>query len=118
MSLQAGGGLNQKIIPSPSRTNLKWLNVVLDLNGILCICQEERLMPRRTVYVIGDLLHSSNVPRCVGKKIVFVCPSCRRFLRELSNVADITIWSSMVIASIKSVSDFFFKDLPIKLVIF
>jgi hypothetical protein len=38
MSLQAGGGFDHKIIPSLSRANMKWLNVVLDLNGILCVC--------------------------------------------------------------------------------
>jgi hypothetical protein len=50
----------------------------------------------------------------LGKKQVFVCPSCQRFLRELGNVADITIWSSMVGATIKSICDLLFKDLPIK----
>jgi hypothetical protein len=76
MPLQVGGNFDHKIIPSPSRANMKWLNVVLDLNGILCVCLEERLMPRGTAYVVGDLPHSSNVLHLVGKKPVFVCPSC------------------------------------------
>jgi hypothetical protein len=38
MSLEVGGSFDYKIIPSPSRADMKWLNVVLDLNGILCIC--------------------------------------------------------------------------------
>jgi hypothetical protein len=114
MSMQATGYISYKIIPSPSRANMKWLNVVLDLNGILCVCQEQRLMPRGRTYVVGDLPHSSNVWHLVGKKVVFVQLSCRRFFRELGNVADITIWSSMVVAIAKSVCDLLFKNLPIK----
>jgi hypothetical protein len=38
MSLQVGGSFDHKIIPSLFRTNMKWLNVVLNLNGILCVC--------------------------------------------------------------------------------
>jgi hypothetical protein len=114
MPLQVGGNFDHKIIPSPSRANMKWLNVVLDLNGILCVCQEQRLMPRGRTYVVGDLPHSSNVWHLVGKKVVFVQLSCRRFFRELGNVADITIWSSMVVAIAKSVCDLLFKNLPIK----
>jgi hypothetical protein len=114
MCIQATGGISNKVIPSPSRTNLKWLNVVLDLNGILCVCKEERLMLSGTRYVVGNMPHSSNVPPLVAKEVVFIRPSCRRFLRELGNVADITIWSSMVLATAKSVCDLLFRGLPIK----
>jgi hypothetical protein len=114
MSLQLGGGLGHKIFPSESRTNMKWLNVVLDLNGILCVYQEEQLMPSGTTYVVSDLSHSNNVLYLVGKNAVFFCTSCRRFLRELGNVADITIWSPMRVATVKSVCDLLFKDLSIK----
>jgi hypothetical protein len=41
-----GRSFDQKIISSPSRANIKWLNVVLDLNGILYDYQEETLMSR------------------------------------------------------------------------
>jgi hypothetical protein len=114
MSQQAGGGFDHKIIPSQSRVNMKWLNVVLELNGILYACQEERLMSSGTSYVVGDLSHSTNVPHLVGKKAVYVHPSCRRFLRELGNVAGITIWSSMRVTTVKSICDFLFKDLLVK----
>jgi hypothetical protein len=71
-------------------------------------------MPSGTSYVVGNLPHSTNVPYLVGKKAVYVGPSYRRFLRELGNVADITIWNSMRVATVKSVCDFLFKDLPVK----
>ena len=95
---------------------MKWLNVVLDLNGILFVCQEEWLMPFGTAYVVGDLPHSNNVLHLVGKKAILVRPSYRRFLREFGNVADFTIWSSMRVATIKSVCGLLFKDLHIKLI--
>ena len=70
---------------------MKWLNVDLDLNGILCICLEERLMPQGQTYVVGKKPHFGIVPFLVDLKAVYICPSCKRFLTELGNVADITI---------------------------
>jgi hypothetical protein len=58
-------------------------------------------------------LYLGNVSYLVRPKAIFVRPYCQRFLRELGNVADITIWSSMRIATAKSTCDLF-KDLPIK----
>ena len=113
-----GGGLDNKIIPSPSRINMKWLNVVLDLNGILCVCQNERLMPRKTTYVVNSMLHSSSILHLVGQKAIYVCSSCGSFFREFGNVADISIWSSMRVATVKCVCDLLFKDLFIKPVIY
>jgi hypothetical protein len=93
---------------------MKWLNVVLDLNGILCVCLEERLMPRGQTYVVGKKPHSGTVPFLVGPKAVYIRPFCKRFLTELGNVADITIWSSMRVSTVKSVCDLLFEDLPVK----
>ena len=75
MSQQAGGGFDYKIIPSQSKANMKWLNVVLELNGILHACQEEWLMLSGTLYAVSDLSHSTNVLYLIGKKVVYVRPS-------------------------------------------
>jgi hypothetical protein len=93
---------------------MKWLNVVLDLNGILCVCLEERLLPKGQSYVVGKKPHSGTVPFLVGPKAVYIRPSCKRFLTELGNVADITIWSSMRVSTVQSVCDLFFEDLLVK----
>jgi hypothetical protein len=93
---------------------MKWLNVVLDLNGILCVCLEARLMPRDQAYVVGNKPHSGTVPFLAGPKAVYIRPSCQRFLTELGNVADITIWSSMRVATVKSVCDLLFQGLAVK----
>jgi hypothetical protein len=90
------------------------LNVVLDLNGILCVCQEKRLMPRAQAYVDGSRPHSNTVPYLVGPKTIFICMSWQRFFRELGNVANITKWSSMRVTTAKSLCDIFFKNLPQK----
>jgi hypothetical protein len=100
---RVGRSHKYKIILSSSRVSIKWLNVVLDLNGILCVCQEKRLMPRGQAYVDGSRPHSNIVSYLVGPKAVFICSSYQRFLRELSNMADITIRSSMKVTTTKSV---------------
>ena len=40
--------------------------------------------------------------------------SYKRFLIEFGNVADITIWNSMRVSTIKSVCDLMFEGLPMK----
>jgi hypothetical protein len=70
---------------------MKWLNVVLDLNGILYVCFKERLLSQRQTYVVGKKPHSGTIPFLVGPKMLYVCSSCKGFLIEFSNVADITI---------------------------
>jgi hypothetical protein len=66
--------------------------------------------------VVSKKPHSGTVPFLVGLKAVYIRPSCKRFLTELGNVADITIWSSMRISTVKSFCDLLFEDLPVKLV--
>jgi hypothetical protein len=66
--------------------------------------------------VVGKKPHFGTIPFLVGPEVVYVCPSCKRFLIEIGNVADITIWSSMRVSTIKSVCDLLFEDLPMKLV--
>ena len=92
---------------------MKWLNVVMDLNGILCVCLDERLMPQGQAYVVSKKPHSGIVPFLVGPKAVYIRPSCNKFLIELGNVADITIWSSMRVSTVKSVC-VLFEDLAMK----
>jgi hypothetical protein len=71
-------------------------------------------MPKEKAYVDGSRPHSNIIPCLAGPKAIFVCPSYQRFLRKLDNVANITIKSSMRIATTKSKCNFLFKDLPPK----
>ena len=93
---------------------MKWLDLILDLNGILYVCLKERLLLKGQTYVVGKKLHSCIISFLIGPKVVYVCPSCKRFLIELSNVVDITIWSSMRVSTVKSIYDLLFEDLHVK----
>jgi hypothetical protein len=53
--------------------NMKWLNVVLNLNGL--VFQEKRLISRGIAYVVDFMPYSGNVPILIGQKAVYVCPS-------------------------------------------
>ena len=98
--------------PNPGvQLSLKWLNVILDLNGILCVCEEKRFLPRNQQYNTVRGRHSSTVPSIVGPKAVFVRPSCLRFLENLSRFADISVWSSMKLSTVKEVCKHIFGDL-------
>jgi hypothetical protein len=91
MLLQTGRSHKYEIIPFPSRVNIKWLNLVLNLNGILCVCQDKRLMSKGQAYMDGSRPHSSTISYLIGTKAVFIHSSYQRFFRKLGNVADITI---------------------------
>ena len=64
--------------------------------------------------MVGKKPHSGTVPFLVGPKAVYIRLSCKRFLTELGNVADITIWSSMRVSTVKSVCDLLFRGLAVK----
>jgi hypothetical protein len=72
MLLQTGRSHKYEIIPFPSRVNIKWLNLVLNLNGILCVCQDKRLMSKGQAYMDGSRPHSSTISYLIGTKAVFI----------------------------------------------
>jgi hypothetical protein len=55
--------------------------------------------------------HSSVLPAAVGPKAVYVRPHCLEFLRELSLVAYVSVWSSMATSTTKLICDYLFKGL-------
>ena len=89
------GGDQVDSIPSLLRAVSRWLNVVLDLNGILCVCEEYRFLSKIQLWNLESNLHSSSILVKIGPKAVYVRPLCSTFLRAVSDFADITIWSSM-----------------------
>ena len=105
----------ERIIPSPLRAVSMWLNVNLDLNGILCVCAEYRFLPRITTWNPKSAPHSSSIPTRIGPKAVYVCSSCYTFLSALSDFADITVWSSMHELTIQKICEYLFRGLPMPL---
>ena len=95
--------------PVPNVTQPRWLNIVFDLNGILCACEEFRLKPSNLRYKSDDAPHSSTIPAQVGPKLVWVRPGCKAFLRGLSKFATISVWSSMKVTTTRSIAAFLFK---------
>jgi hypothetical protein len=87
----------------------KWLNVILDLNGILCVSKDRRFMPENQVYNVVSNAHSSVLPAAIGIKAVFVRPHCHDFLRELTLIANVSVWSSMVLTTTKAICEYLFR---------
>lgn len=94
----------------PPNSSRRWLNVVLDLNGILCACVP--VWKEHGVKNTDLRVHSPTIPTQVGRKLVRVRPHCADFLLALSRFATITIWSSMMSSTTTEICDYLF--LPIK----
>ena len=73
----------------PSDSSSRWLNVVLDLNGILYAC--EPAWKARGFRNTNVCIHSATMPTEVDKKFVWMWPGCSDFLSELSTFATITV---------------------------
>ena len=90
----------------------RWLNVILDLNGVLCSCVQKNTVTRRTSqqkpFYAEGFVHSATVPTCVGPKAIYVRPGVAAFVRRVSEFADITIWSSMMQSTAVEVVDYLF----------
>ena len=110
-----GGDEVERITISPSRAVSRWLNVVLDLNRILCVCAEYRFLPRIAAWNRESAPHSSSVAAKIGPKTIYVHPSCSTFLSALSSFADITVWSSMRELTVQKICEYLFRGLPMPL---
>lgn len=96
----------------------RWLNIVFDLNGILCACEEFRLRSSGLRFNPDSAPHSSTVPARVGPKLVWVRPSCFAFLHAVSEFATISIWSSMRLGTTKAITQYLFRDMaPPKIIL-
>ncbi|CAA9589412.1 hypothetical protein AVDCRST_MAG81-4655 [uncultured Synechococcales cyanobacterium] len=91
------------------RSSPRWLNVVFDLNGILCACEEFRFRDSKLRFRNDKAPHSSTVPAHVGPKLVWVRPGCNAFLDALSMFATISIWSSMKLSTTCTITQYLFK---------
>ena len=99
--------------PISSDSPRTWLNIVIDLNGILCTCVPAWAAKGSRSHDLG--VHSPTVPIEVGKKLVWVRPGCSDFLSRLSAFATLTVWSSMMTSTTKDICDYLFSPInPIK----
>ena len=70
------------------------MNIILDLNGFLCVTEDWKSNGRGNVYNPLSELHSPAIGAKVGPKAVTVRPNCSAFLRELGKIAFVSVWSS------------------------
>jgi hypothetical protein len=103
------------VSPIVLTTKAKWLNIVLDINGILCHYMEKVGMNRMPfVYDEREGILSSTVPMIVGPKAIFTRPGLLEFLTEISKfAARIFIWSSMKRSTVDKIVDYLFRGLPL-----
>jgi hypothetical protein len=90
----------------------RWLNVILDLNGILCSCVQKNTVTRRgsqqKLFYGEGFVHSATIPTCIGPKAIYVRPGVAALVRRVSRFADITVWSSMMQSTASQVVDYLF----------
>ena len=93
----------------------KWLNIVLDLNGILCQCVDELQIPRfGHLNFVGSHLFSLYVPTRIGPKSMYTCPRLHKFLVEVTDIPDgVVMYSSMKRASVEQIVVFLFMRLKL-----
>jgi hypothetical protein len=91
------------------------MNIILDINGILCHCMEKAGTSRMPfVYDERQGIHSSMVPMIVGPKVVFTRPGLLEFLTEIRKFATrIFIWSSMKRSTVDKIVDYLFHGSPL-----
>jgi hypothetical protein len=92
----------------------KWLNIVLDINGILCHCMEKKATNKMPfVNSVQQGIHLSTVPTIVGPKAVFTRPGLHEFLIAISKfTAKVIVWSSMKKSTIEEIVPYLFRGLP------
>ena len=92
----------------------RWLNVIVDLNGILCSCVQKSTMtqwgPHQKLFYAEDFLHSTTILTCVGPKVVYVCQGLANFIRRVTGFANITVWSSMMQSTTGEVMKYLFYN--------
>ena len=92
----------------------KWLNIVLDLNGVLCQCVERSSARRHRRTLREDQhVYSSRILTLVGPKGVYYRPCVCEFLRFISGfAARVVVWSSIKRSTVELIARFLFHDLP------
>ena len=100
--------------PLVPRQQRKWLNIVLDMNGLLGQCIPKFELGRvRRVHEMRDNIFSHETPTIIGGKAMYARQNLREFLRELSNIAvRIVVWTSMVRSNADLVVSYLFTGNP------
>ena len=115
MCLKSGGDtIGAPSLSIGSRPSSKWLNIVLDLNGVLYQCVEKFGASRHGQTFCEDQhVYSLWIPTLVGPKGMYCRPRVREFLCFISGFAAwVVVWGSMKRTTIELIARFLFHDLP------
>ena len=109
-----GDAVGAYLLSIGCKPSLKWLNIVLDLNGVLCQCVERSSASRhRQTFREDQHVYSLRIPTLVGPKGVYCRPCVREFLPFISSfAARVVVWSSMKRSTVELIASFLFHDLP------
>lgn len=103
-----------RALPMVPRRPKKWLNLVFDLNGILCMCVDAKSSGQRKSKQLSEEGFHYNPRRgeSVGPKLVFSRPKVREFLSAVREfAATVNIWSSMKHTTANQVASYLFHEL-------
>ena len=97
------------VVPQSRR---KWLNVVLDLNGVLCeTVAKSSLEGKVKFHSIRDNVYSWKQLTVVGNKAVYARPGVQEFLNVVTGVAKhVIVWSSMLHKNAQPVCVYLFQN--------
>jgi len=80
-------------VPEPRR---KWLNIVFDLNGVLCQSALKSYGEKFRPYRLEDNVLCHRNPTIIGPKAVFARQNVGEFLRQVSEIANrVVVWTTM-----------------------
>lgn len=96
-----------RLLPLPRR---KWLNIVLDLNGILCHTAFKSQINESKAYRLEDHVLSHKYPTIIGPKAVFARRNVGEFLRQVSLITDkVLVWTSMMKRNAEPIAGHLFR---------
>lgn len=99
--------MGRTLQPPPRR---KWLNIVLDLNGILCHTSFKSNASTSRPYSLEDNVLCHRTPTIIGPKAVFARPNVGKFLRQVSLIADkVLVWTSMLKRNAEPIAGHLFR---------
>ena len=92
-----GDAIGAPLLSIGCRPPSKWLNIVLDLNGVFCQCVKRSSASRHgRAFREDQHVYSSQIPTLVSPKGVYYRPRVCEFLHFISRfAAQVVVWSSM-----------------------
>ena len=98
------------VSPLVPAAQTKWLNIVFDLNGVLCHNAMKSYGKKMNPYRVKDNVLYHRRPTIVGPKAVFARPNVGEFLREVSEIAHrVVVWTTMLKHNVEGIAGHLFN---------